>query len=378
MLIKRISIYQEFHCIGADCPVSCCRGWKIPINHEIYLKYLHQKGLFGAVLKLLMIKKEDLVSFRNSLKRCPFWGLDHLCTIQKKYGTDYMPLVCVQFPRQLYHLDFFCEETLYLACPEAARLFLKSVEENQPFLFEETTGEVHYPVHTTNDDEAFLNYLVKSRTELIELLYQGFDFDYTAIQHYGRDAQNACLSKLPLPSPLDYLSETQEYILFDCTLLNYLFLNGFYHPMLKKSSLLLFKLCKKYINNICNLHERNPKAAEKKRSELIRTFQNKVPNSDRLLNRYFEYYLQTNFLDIFEDYSFSKHLFLGAAKTAMLQIFIGLYAEDKKMVTNEELSTIIAVFERRSPQIEDAIKISLPSSTRIRSVTGPRITPPIP
>ena len=83
MLIKRISIYQEFHCIGADCPVSCCRGWKIPINHEIYLKYLHQKGLFGAVLKLLMIKKEDLDLISKFTETMPLWGLDHLCTIQK-------------------------------------------------------------------------------------------------------------------------------------------------------------------------------------------------------------------------------------------------------------------------------------------------------
>lgn len=63
------------------------------------------------------------------------------------------------------------------------------------------------------------------------------------------------------------------------------------------------------------------------------------------------------FLDIFEDYSFSKHLLLGIAKAHMLWVFIALYAEHKKLLTTDELAKIIAVYERRAPQIEDALKL---------------------
>ena len=83
----------------------------------------------------------------------------------------------------------------------------------------------------------------------------------------------------------------------------------------------------------------------------------KLPNLDGLLQQYYVYYLYTNFLDIFEDYSFSKHLLFGIAKTHMLWVFFALYAEHKKQISTEELAKIIAVYERRAPQIEDALKL---------------------
>ena len=377
MLIKRISIYQEFHCIGADCPVSCCRGWKIPINHEIYLKYLHQKGLFGAVLKLLMIKKKILSHFEIHWNDAPFGVSITSVPYRKNMERIICRLYVSNFQGSLHQLTFLRGNTIS-GLPWSSQT-LSQICGRKPAI--SVWRNNRWSPLSSSYNKWWWSFFklfgkIKNRT------------DWTAVSriwiwlHCNSALWTWCSKCLPFQTsssqPSWLFSETQEYILFDCALLNHLFLNGFYHPMLRKSSPLLFKLCKKYINNICNLFKRNPKAAEKKRSELIRTFQNKVPNSDRLLNRYFEYYLQTNFLDIFEDYSFSKHVFLGAAKTAMLQIFIGLYAENKKAVTNEDLSTIIAVFERRAPQIEDAIKISLPSSTRIRSVTGPRITPPIP
>lgn len=57
MLIKRISIYNEFQCVGAACSVNCCRGWKIPIDHDMYLKYLAEKGLLGTMLRCSIEKK---------------------------------------------------------------------------------------------------------------------------------------------------------------------------------------------------------------------------------------------------------------------------------------------------------------------------------
>ena len=40
----------------------------------------------------------------------------------------------------------------------------------------------------------------------------------------------------------------------------------------------------------------------------------------------------------------------------MLWVFIALYAEKRSFVTTEELARIIAVYERRAPQLEDALK----------------------
>jgi len=383
--IKRISILQEFKCIGADCSVNCCKGWKVPIDEQAYIKFMEERGFFGTLLRCSIERKKDIIAFRSILGRCPFWGADRLCAIQKKHGTKYMPLVCIQFPRQLYNLDFFCEETLYLACPEAARLFLTYAMQDKPFDFEAIEGEISYEVNTTNDDEDFLNYLLQSRDELISMLQTGCRFDNMAFLNYGRDAQNACLAHTPLPSPLAYLAspELKEYYEINCSIMNKLFFNGFYHPSLRTISPLLYKLCNQYINRFATLFKISPSSADKKLAALKEELYEKVPNLDKLLNRYYEYFLQSNFLDTFEDYSFSKRLLLGVAKANMLWLFIALYAQNKKRISIDELAKIIAVYERRAPQIEDALvllqtNISFPSSTSINSEIGPKITPPSP
>lgn len=356
MKIRRISIYNEFNCIGADCPASCCRGWRVPVDEEACLKYLNKKGVFGTLLRYSIVKKDGITSLRSVFNCCPFWGPDRLCTIQKQCGTDYMPLVCVQFPRQLSNFGEFCEETLYLACPESARLFLQYAAQDKPFSFSETEGTVSYDINTTNDDKAFLDYLLQAREELVHMLRDGFPYDGMAILHYGADAQDACLHQAPLPHPAAYRENTAERFPMDCDTFNTLFFNGFYHPTLRTVSPLLYKLCKRYIQELGLLSKRKPTAAEQKLAAYEAHLYTLLPDLDRLLNRYYEYYLQTGFPDIFEDYSFSRHLLFGMAKTNMLRLFLALYAKNKKQLSTKELATLIAIYERRAPQIEDALK----------------------
>lgn len=351
---KRISICDEFKCIGAACPANCCQGWKIPLDYDVYMKYLNTKGLFGAKLRFTIKRNEEGAAFKSSFYKCPFWGDDHLCSIQKKHGIEYMPAVCVQFPRQLYNLGFFCEETLYLACPEAVRLFLQYMDRDGAFDYSITEGEVSYEVNTTNDDELFLDYLIKSRDELTMMLRSGMDFDSMAILDYGRDAQNACIRGDTLPSPLSFKSE--NHYIINVEIMNKLFFGGFYHKNLRTVSRVLYKLCKKYIKEYAFLSWLNPRAAEQKMLALKQRLRQRMPDLDKLLNRYYEYYLITNFLDIYEDYSFSKCLIYGMAKTNMVWLFLALYAEKKDTIERAEIAKIIAAYERRAPQIKDALK----------------------
>ena len=353
MQIRRLSICNQFKCIGAACPANCCQGWKIPLDYNTYIKYLQEKGFFGTKLKVFLIRNEDTAQFRSVLGRCPFWSGDHLCEIQKKHGIEYMPAVCVQFPRQLYNLGFFCEETLYLACPEAARLFLQYVETDGPFDYIVMDGEVSYEVNTTNDDKAFLKYLIKSREELARMLRTGMDFSSMAILTYGQEAQNACLAGAALPSPVNYMSG--EYYQINVRDINQLLFDGFYHSNLRVTSNLLYKLCKRYIREFAMLSGINPQAADKKLSALQEGLYRKVPSLGKILNRYFEYYLLTNFLDIYEDYCFAKCLRFGIVKTKMLLLFLALYAEHKDSMEMAEIAKIIAIYERRAPHIKDAL-----------------------
>ena len=354
MEIKRISILNEFKCIANDCPASCCRNiWKIPIDSDMYTKYRNEKGIRGLLLRCSTVKKRGVITFRNTFRGCPFWGTDHLCGIQKKHGASYMPMVCIQFPRRLYNLKFFCEETLYLACPEAARLFLASAAGDRPFEFTVTEGNVSYKVNTTNDDREFLDYLLKARDELIDMLESGISYDSMAILHYGQDSQNACLSKTPLPSPQDY--ESREHYRMTCEKIDNWLFNGFYHPRLRTISPLLYQLCRKYIRKFGCQGRRNPCAADQKLAVLQESLYDKMSSLKIILNRYCEYYLLTDFLNIYEDYSFSKHLLFGIAKTHLLQLFIALYAEDRKNINPHEIATVMAVYEQRAHQIFSSI-----------------------
>lgn len=353
MKIRRISIYDEFQCTKADCPANCCRGWRVPIDHDAYVKYLKEKGIFGAKLRLSIKKTEEVVAFRSINCRCPFWNTDHLCAIQKKHGTDYMPSVCVQFPRKLYNLKFFCEETLYLACPEAAKLFLETVNNKKAFSFMVTEEEVCYETAVTNDDKEFLNYLLKSRNELIRMLRSGTRYDSMAILSYGQDAQNACLCGKALPNPLVYSSK--ERYPFDSKSVNQWMFCEFYHPKLKRMSPLIYRLCKKYIRRVGMISGVDHKAADKKLNDIKQALYHKIPDLDMLLNRYYEYYLFTDFFNIFDDYSFLRHLRYGMAKTHMMWLFLALYAEKKENISMEEIAEVIALYERRAPHIRNAI-----------------------
>lgn len=374
MIIKQASILKNFKCTGVACPSNCCRGWKIPIDDDAYQKYITEKGFFGFILCCFLEKKEELTSFKCSKRqyRCPFWGFDRLCRLQKNHGIDYMPRVCVQFPRQLSNFGSFCEETIYLACPEAARLFIEQARAKIPFDFEETTGEPSYEENTTNDDFDFLNYLLRTRDELISMLEKGCGLN-TSLLKYAKAAQDKCLeygalnsgtglgSKcFPLPSPLDYRISDGELFATDAAAMYTLFFKGFYHPSLKHSSPVLYKLCKIYIREFYMLTKTNPKASNAKLHSLMESVYQYVPDFDSLMIYYYEYFLQKNFLDIFEDYCFLKHMLLGMAQAQMLKLFVALYCKEhlrkaKRTLSTDELSLIMAVYERRAPQIEDAL-----------------------
>ena len=145
-------------------------------------------------------------------------------------------------------------------------------------------------------------------------------FDSMAVLDYGRDAQNACLHQTPLPSPLDYTSDKRYPM--QIKQLNTLFTKAFYHPSLRTVLPFLNQLCQKYIRTFYRLSQRNPAAADKKLAQLKQNLYQKLPNLDEFLQQYYVYYLYTNFLDIFEDYSFLETF---AARNCQSAHALGLY-----------------------------------------------------
>ncbi len=119
---------QQFRCIAAACPDSCCQGWDVVIDEETEAAYTKVKGAFGERLRQAVITDSDgdRVFRLAEAKKCPFWGADRLCEIYKTLGEDHLCRTCALFPRLTMDYTVFTEHTLALACPEAARLILAS------------------------------------------------------------------------------------------------------------------------------------------------------------------------------------------------------------------------------------------------------------
>lgn len=374
MTIKQLPLSAFFKCAGADCPANCCRGWRIPIDDDAYARYSAEKGLMGFLLRRFLVKKNGIISFRCSCRqyRCPFWGIDRLCSLQKRHGIDYMPLICAQFPRKISNFGLFREETLCLSCPEAARLFIEHARTNASFSFEETVKETTCEADIANDDYDFLNYLLKSRDELISMLYGGCGLN-SALLEYAKAAQDKCLIygaahggrslgsiDFPLPSPHDFACADFKPFAINAAYADTLFFNGFYHRSLKHSSPVLYKLCTLYIREFCTLAKQNPNSADEKLHALMESVYAHVPDFDSLMISYYAYYLQKSFLDIFEDYSFCRHMLRGLVNVQMIKLFIALYCKSQPHIKNldaHDLSIVIAIYERRAPRLEDALKL---------------------
>lgn len=123
---------SDFHCIGGECEDTCCQGMWVVIDKTTYDKY--QKFPPGELRSLV----EQYVTVRTADQTdalyaqigqtpshdCPFFGADHLCKVQKEYGAEALSPTCAIYPRALNNVQGRLKFSLYLSCPEAARVVL--------------------------------------------------------------------------------------------------------------------------------------------------------------------------------------------------------------------------------------------------------------
>ncbi len=125
--------YNQFSCLGSKCVETCCQGWKIDVDEICHKKYeelerKYEDDKIERFLKKNTNPTNHKFSYIEMKKNgfCPFLDKSKLCTIQKKFGEDYLPNTCKTFPRRTIDFDEIKIKTLSLACPEAARLCLTS------------------------------------------------------------------------------------------------------------------------------------------------------------------------------------------------------------------------------------------------------------
>lgn len=122
---------HKFSCIGPECEDSCCIGWQININREIYdsLKKIKQPELKSQIVSgvkrnFTNNKPSDYARLvMKSNGECPFLT-GGLCKIHLKLGEQFLPDTCFMYPRVYNLINGVLEKSALVSCPQAARLIL--------------------------------------------------------------------------------------------------------------------------------------------------------------------------------------------------------------------------------------------------------------
>ena len=114
--------YNQFSCIAAACPDSCCKEWQVDVDETSAAFYRSLPGDLGQRLREVLYDEDGCTVMRNIGARCPMWRQDGLCQIQAQLGHDALCQTCRDFPRLSHDYGNFLERDLELSCPEAARL----------------------------------------------------------------------------------------------------------------------------------------------------------------------------------------------------------------------------------------------------------------
>lgn len=122
--ILKISNYDKFRCTADKCRFTCCEGWDISVDTDIYNKWKSDK--FDYVLNNVKAKecgrKTEYLINKETNETCPLLDKQGLCEIVKSHGEDYLSLTCHRFPRIENSFEDTKELTLSCACPEVVEI----------------------------------------------------------------------------------------------------------------------------------------------------------------------------------------------------------------------------------------------------------------
>ena len=137
---------SKFKCNGQACSAHCCRRWIISIDKKTYKKYSNIKPKADAEKITQHIFKNENNKYVVKLdenQSCPMLTENNWCSIQRKYGEDYLSDTCTTYPRITHQIGDFFERSLTLTCLVAAADILLPTE---PMTFEQI--EVSEKVHS--------------------------------------------------------------------------------------------------------------------------------------------------------------------------------------------------------------------------------------
>ena len=165
----------KFRCDATKCDAFCCQAhWGIDIDRGTYQKYqkITPKRIRQNILSRL--KYNPSTNGYRTLsadgKYCGFLTQEHLCSLQKELGEDYLSDTCITYPRRLNIIDGIVERGLLMSCPVAAKLVLSDTEAVH-ITSVDVTGKRLAVIDTlSSEDDVRINYFADIQSVGIRIL----------------------------------------------------------------------------------------------------------------------------------------------------------------------------------------------------------------
>ncbi len=346
--------YDEFVCLADQCPATCCKGWRIPLDDAALLRYRNEKGALGLALHTA-VKTPDISCFSKHSRRCPFLTSQGLCYLQLKKGHDYLPEVCRDFPRSELRCLDRVEYHLVFSCVGAAERFIK--EHGKTGMTDaEISGEEAPEPYGNNDDAAYLSEVLADREQWIRILRGAKDaaglnealgsiLSATAERQDRllRSANPVSLTEENGDIP-DHKSKEKQSSCFPLpiTVLNDFLSTCFFEENLRRTSPYLYRLCRLYYKHFDRLSEEQGQALLNRMAK-----EHLDDELSSLCADYMITLLYRNYMMCFEDYCPHRHVVTDLAAVNLFVLFALLMACYKDKTDIRTRSLILSDMEKR-------------------------------
>lgn len=112
-------LITQFRCVGASCEDTCCAGWTIEVDEKTRRKYAKTPVLSDAYHMV-----HDEAAMRCDAKGLCTQNREGWCTVQERFGEDFLGDSCYFFPRTYRRIGAQELVGASLACPETAHMTL--------------------------------------------------------------------------------------------------------------------------------------------------------------------------------------------------------------------------------------------------------------
>lgn len=122
MIITATKAVENFNCLQADCPDTCCKGWSMQLDDKTFAKY-QDVGLQDAVAydgenqEIRVMKRDSQTDYCVKFT-------DGICGIHAKFGAEMLGDACNFYPRVTRKFGEQTTMTATMSCPEIARLMM--------------------------------------------------------------------------------------------------------------------------------------------------------------------------------------------------------------------------------------------------------------